>query len=180
MEEIIPKATTKPLPFLNILLYSLIAIAIGMAAVYVYLIDTEKKAGLVLADIEQILAEEKTHEDQRLESEIFSRRKKIKDFTPLIASHQSAQNFFKLLEAHCHPQVWFSNLSLNLQKYSINLSGSAKDFQTVEQQIFLFQDLNDILEVNLSNISIRKDKGIDFALNITLDPELFKFQINDQ
>ena len=146
-----------------------------MLGFYVHLTNLENKTELLLIGLEEILIKEKTSEEWQLEKEILARQKKIKDFAPLFASHRSAQNFFNLLEENCHPRVWFSGIYLNLQEFELNLSGDAETFQALEQQILIFQGVDDISEVNLSNISIGKDKEINFALDIVLNPGLFDF-----
>ena len=176
MDEIIPKTIVKSSPVLDILFYLLIMVIIGMVGIYGYLINVEKNTRVVLANLEQTLAKEKTAEERVLEGDMLILQKRLKDFSVLFANHQSAHVLFELLEGNCHPRVWFSSLKFDFKEFRLGLGCRAANFQATEQQIIIFQNIPDVLEVNLSNLSVRKDGKVDFSLDLTLNPELFKFK----
>ena len=176
MDEIIPKTIVKQSPFLDILFYLLIMVIIVMVGIYGYLINAEKNTRVVLENLEQTLDEEKTSEEVVLEEEMLVMQKRLKDFSVLFSNHQSAQALFDLLEGSCHPRVWFSSLRFDFREFRLGLRCRAANFQATEQQVIIFQNISDVLWVNLSNLSVRKDGEVDFGLDLALNPELFKFK----
>ncbi len=179
MEEIIPKPVKKPSSILVAIFYVAIAIIVVLVLSYVCLIDSEKKSKIILSNLEESLAGSITLEEQRLEREVLLYQRKIDDFTLLLASHESLQDFFKLLEESSHPNVWFSGFSFNASEHKLNLIGDALNFESAEQQINMFRGLNEILNTRLSNIAIKKDATITFSLELSLAPELFFIKIID-
>lgn len=176
MEEIIPRPIIKESPIFSIILYVSLAILMGLAISYPYLLNSKSKKEALLADLEHRLGQEKTAEEQKLEQEMLGYQQKIKDFAVLLDSHRSFQKFFKLLEDNCHPRVSFSGLSLNMTDkdgVGVNLSGRAENFESAEQQVIIFKSLKDIKQVNLAGLTANKEGGVDFTLDIILNPQLF-------
>ena len=175
-EQIIPKPMPKTPLFVNILFYILILALIVMAIGYFYLINLEKNTQDNLTELEKILTEEKIEREKQLEKEIFTYQKKIKDFSVLLDSHQTFHGLFEFLEKNCHPKVWFSSFSIEAENHELMLAGQAENFQSIEQQIIIFKDSTDnILNVELSEISIQEEGAIGFSLKLSLNSELFDF-----
>ena len=179
-EQIIPKPIPKTPLIINILFYISILALIVMAIGYFYLINLEKNTQDNLFELEKILTEEKIEKEKQLEKEIFTYQKKMKDFSLLLDSHQTFYGLFELLEKNCHPKVWFSSFNIEAESHELTLTGEAENFQSIEQQIIIFKDstkdsTDDILDVELSEISIQEEGAIAFSLRLSLSPELFSF-----
>jgi len=54
------------------------------------------------------------------------------------------------------------------------LFGQTENFSTLEQQISILKLKKEIKDINLSSISIGKEGKVDFTLNLSLDPAIFK------
>ncbi len=174
MIEIIPKPEIK-LPFWqNILFYFSIALLLTLVIGYFVLNVSLKKSSKTLEDLENSLARGKTAEELSLEKEILGYQRKISDFASLIPYHKDLLNFFTILENLSHPQIQFSNLSLEPVDLKVVLSGKAGDFKAINQQIYLFQKEPLIRNVNLTSLLLGKEGGAEFTLLLFLDPQIFR------
>lgn len=123
---------------------------------------------------------ERTEKERALEEEIFGSeekigyQEKIKDFAVLLNSHKLPVNFLNFLERNTHPKVWFSNLNLNLEKNVLDISGYAENFGVLGQQTTIFKNQDFIKNINLSWASLDKEGKVNFNLQLTLDPKIFK------
>jgi len=174
MIEIIPKPAKKLPLWQDILFYLSIALLLVTILSYFILAHFLKNSEKVLQDLEQRLAREKTAEELSLEKEVISWQKKTEDFKKLIKEHILASNFFHFLEESCHPKVFFSKIDLSPLKGEAILFGQTENFSTLEQQISILKLKKEIKDLNLSSVSIGKEGKVDFTLNLSLDPQLFK------
>lgn len=174
MVEIIPKPAVKKPPWLNILFYFSLLLLVGIISGYFVLISLTKKSTTTLQNLEQSLVKERAPEEKRLEGKVISWQRKIEKVNPLLNEHYFPSKTFGLLEKLSHPQVWFSELELNLTEARAEISGIAESFPVLGQQLLLFKKEPKILEVNLSEVSIGEEREINFTLNLSLDSQLFK------
>lgn len=172
--EIIPKPVEK-IPFWqNFLFYfSVILLIISISSYFGfgYLLDKNK---VIFEGLEETLKREKTPEESALEDKVLGYQKKINTFSQLISEHFYGSEVFSLIEKLCHPQVWFSQFGFNFPEYSLMLSGNSDSFSVVGQQLLLFEKESLIKEVNLSQLNLGKEGKIDFIINLSLDPTIFK------
>ncbi len=175
-EQIIPKPIAKTPLIINILFYISILALILAPISYFYLLNLEKKTQEDLSMLEVILTEEKIDREEELEREIFGYQNRIKDFSDLLDTHQTFYGLFDFLEKNCHPKVWFSSFNLEAESHELTLVGEAENFQSVEQQLFIFKDcVEEISNVELSEITIQEEGAIGFALSLSLKSGLFEF-----
>ena len=174
--EIIPKKIEEKPSGSNIFLYfSLILLIIAVSA-YFTLIYLEKKSSATLLNIKELIAQKDTPEAISLEKELIEYKKKIENVSFLLENHHKNSAFFAFLEKKTHPKVYFSKLDLNSKDLKAEISGSAQSFQSLGQQIYIFEKENLITSVKLLSASIGKDGKINFSLGLVLDPKIFKFQ----
>jgi len=171
--QIIPKEAAKLPLWQNILFYLSIALLLAFISGYSFLIYQTKKLDLALKDLETTLAKETTPQQISLEKEILDYKKKIEDFAPLITAHRLSSKFFGFFEKITHPKVFFSDLKIDIMGNKAGLSGQTESFQTLGQQILIFQKEELIKNVQLSKVQIGKEGKIEFSLEIFLDPKLF-------
>lgn len=174
MIEIIPKPIAK-LPFWqNILFYLSIALLIISIISFFVLNRFLETAKAELQNLEETLDRERTPEEAALEKRVFDYQKKMEDFTTLKDLHLYPSKFFDFFQDLCHPQVWFSKFNLNLRNYDLTISGQTDTFSTLGQQLLIFQEREEIQEVNLSQLKISKIGKVDFTLSLSFDPAILK------
>jgi len=120
----------------------------------------------------QITAKE-TPEVREKEKQILLYRDKINDYSTILDKHVRASNVFSFLEQLTHPQIIFSWFSLDEESALLSLSGKADGFESLGQQILLFEGNESTVNVILKKVSLAKDGSVDFQLDITLDPKIF-------
>lgn len=172
--EIIPKPAKKVSPSQNILFYfavGLLLLSIGLYFVLGYFV---KKSELILQDLEETLAREKTEEETILEKEVFGYQRKVEDFSTLIGQHTYASGFFNFFESLSHPKVWFSKISLNITNHRLIVSGKTDTFLILDQQLLIFQQEELIKETILNKLSIGKEGLVNFTFDLTLNPIIVK------
>jgi len=173
MMDIIPKIEERPPIWLNILFYfSIIFLVAAVAGVFSFRY-LKNRAENSLQSIEQQIDLSKAGREA-LESEVFRYQQKIDDFSLLLNTHKAASNFFPFLEKACHPKTQFTELALSLKDAKAGISGIAESFEALEQQINILEKQEQVKEVYLAKISIAKEGGADFTLNIALNPSLFR------
>ena len=173
--EIIPKRTETKFPLVNILLYFFLLLLLGAVSSWFVLDFYRNKSEKDLRQIENLIAKKETPESKDLEQEVLKYKEKIDKVAPLLASHQKSSAFFSLLEKFSHPKVVFSSLSLNLKEGKAALAGTTESFQTLGQQLYVLKKEKSITNVNLSGISIGEEGNIKFNLDLSLDPQIFKY-----
>jgi len=174
MIEIIPKPAQKLPLWQNILFYFSIAVLIASFLSYFVLDNFIKNSQKILQELGETLAREKTGSQLLLEEEVFNYQKKIADFSQLLQSHLFTSKTLGLLERNSHPKIWFSQYNLDSTKGILALSGEAEDFSVLGQQLLIFKKEPFIKGLDLSTISIGRKGRVDFTLNLSLDPHLFK------
>ena len=176
--EIIPKTKTKKVSFLGILFYFSLLLLLVFLISYFALNVYQKRLEQEITNIKKDL--EKTPDEKALEEEIFGSEKnvgyqqKIKDFGVLFNAHKLPVNLFNFLEENTHPKVWFSKFNLDLEKNLLDTSGYADNFEVLGQQALIFKRQDFIKNINLSGASLAKDGKVNFDLQLTIDPKIFK------
>ena len=171
--EIIPKPPIKIPGWLNFLLYFSIALLIATILSYFIINNSLKRANLTTKELEEALA--KTPQEIALEAEILGYQKKIQDILPLIDLHLAPSHFFEFLEKVSHPRIWFSTLSLWSREAEVKLSGQAENFSALGQQILALKKEAIIKSLRLSGVSLGEGGRVNFNLDLSLSPEIFKF-----
>ncbi|MFH0792080.1 MAG: hypothetical protein V1905_02605 [bacterium] len=120
----------------------------------------------------QITAKE-TPEVREKERQILLYRDKINDYSAILDKHTITSNAFSFLEKLTHPQVIFSWFSLDEGDALLSLSGTADNFESLGQQVLLFEGDRLTANVILKKVSLAKDGSVDFQVDITLDPKIF-------
>ena len=169
MVELIPKKVPQIPRWLNIVFYFALLILFSSITSFFILGNSMKAGQSELQELRVALFESKTPERVALEKQILSYEKKIDDFSSLTSYHLENSNFFSLLEGTTHPKVWFSNINFDTEKGRVSFSGVTQSFESLGQQIFIFQNKNSIKEVNLEKISIDKTATINFSLSFSFD-----------
>lgn len=174
MVEIIPKKTPELSRWLNILFYFSLAVLIFSILGCFVLENSLKNNQKILSDLEKSLSEGRSSGRINLEKEILKHQKNIEDFSQLIGKHLTVTEVFNIIQKNCHPNVWFSQFNLNAKEAEVSVSGETQSFESLGQQLLIFQDENLIKEASLEQVSITKEGKIQFGLTLSLDPQIFK------
>ncbi len=174
MVGIIPKPVQKAPPWHNLGIY----IALGLVAVvvlgYAVLFYLQDRASDNLGSLEQEISQIGTKEERNVEAQVLFSGRRIDDFSKLFQQHKKTSNLLKLLEENCHPQVWVTEMDLLTNDNQANLSGKTPTFQTLGQQMLLFQKQSLIKDASLISLAIGKGGEAEFALSLFFDPAIFK------
>ena len=172
--EIIPKTIGKIPGERKKLFYFSIFLFITLLISYFILTSLEKKSENTLSNLEEALVKGKTPEMSSLEEEILNDQKKIKDLSPLLEKHLFPSKIFEFFERNVHPQVFFSEINLNTLNSTASLSGECDSFLTLGQQLAIFEKEPLIEKVNINEVSITKTGEIEFSLDFSFNPKIFK------
>jgi hypothetical protein len=132
-----------------------------------------QKAHEEKSDLETKLDEMMTTEKKELEEEITLLKNKINEFSFLLDNQLQSSKIFEFTQRITHPQVWFSNFSLNSERGVLDISGKTQNFETLGQQIFILEDEPVIEKVSLDSFSINEEGKIDFELSLSFEPDFF-------
>ncbi len=158
--------------------FFLLAIIIG-AFFYMRYSNSQKNAELdVLAEQEMKM---RTEEQKVLEGNVLSARRRLVDFSKIMANRKSAARFFDRLESLVAQGVYFSACELDFSKMSAALTGHGKTFSDVGRQAMKFEAAGDVLESSaFGKIAASETGGIDFTADILFEPETKSFEYTGQ
>ena len=172
--EIIPKPIEKIPSYQKKLFYFSIFLFLVLPFVYFILTSLGKKSENILSNLEESIAKGKTPEIISLEKENLNYQKKIEDISPLLEKHLFPSKIFEFFERNTHPRVFFSEINLNSLNSTASLSGQTDSFLTLGQQLAIFEKNPLVEKVDLNQISITKEGKIEFFLNFSFNPKIFK------
>ncbi len=169
MVQVIPKkeakqqsAIKKILPWLSFLL---VLIIIALYFILFYQVDRTR---IALERAEKDLAQSQTERDIDLNKEIIAFRTKSDDVVRLIKERKEISDFFESLEASTHPALYFTSLSLMMEKGEAVLGGTANDFTAIGEQILIFNNEAFVKKAKLLNVSFTEEGNIEFSIKILL------------
>lgn len=172
MVTIIPKGPQKTSLLQPLLFYFSIGLVIAMALAFFVLNNFANRASDNFTDLEEQIEQVG---DADMEDRVIKLITKMEDFSLLVADHQKPSRFFDFLESITHPKVGFLELELIPSDLQANLTGFATDFQSVAQQMYIFQDQEDFIKgVELTELSLGSMGEAIFVLELHLSPALFQ------
>ena len=152
----------------------LLAAMVGAFFYFQYLISQNNDE---LLSVSTEAAKTKTDEQKKLEERVLTTQQELADFSKKMADRRSSTEFFSNFESLVLPQVYFSGCEVDMGGMSAKLSGHADSFQTLGQQIAMFRSANNILSsADLQRAALGNDGGIDFEVNIAINPEMVAFK----
>ncbi|MBU0476409.1 hypothetical protein KKB68_00090 [Patescibacteria group bacterium] len=173
--ELIPKKSmTKRFSWLGSLFYLSLVLLIAVISSYFILSLFQKNANQTIEQLEQELAGIETQERKDLEQEVLNQKSKIDNFSNLLDAHQLSSNFFFLMEGLCHPKVFFSTVDLSVKTQKVSISAQTDSFQTLGQQLLILKEEDSVRDISLNKVTAGKEGKVDFFLNFSLNPEVFK------
>lgn len=170
--EITPRVQIKELIFPIIFLSVVVVVLLGLFASYFYFTISSKNISETIQKKEVDLV--KTSSEKLLENEMLLQESRINTFKGLLTEHRRSLNIFNFMEDVTHPDVLFTQFDLDTVTGAVNVSGTAKSFISLEQQLIILKGQEALSKVNLSEISIGEEGGVSFALQLTFGFQIFK------
>jgi hypothetical protein len=163
--------------WIDLFWYGVMAATVIVVVCYVIL---EFKVYFYTNKINQLndkIAAYSTPEEKAYEKEVFGYKKKIDDFTTLLASHRISSNIFSFIENNTLPNVWFSSFTMTSASNEIRLSGEAETMEALSRQFKIFETSKDYIKgISVLNSQVSSAGRINFILNVTLDPKIFTYK----
>lgn len=170
--EITPKKKIK-IPIWSTILFGIAGVLLIISIVSYFYFEKSSK--------EMTKALEKTPQEAFLEEEIEKKekelglyREKINTFGILLSRHQNTKNIFDFLEKTCLPNVWFSESEFDYLEGVVIVSGHTDNFVTLGQQILILKAEPLLKNVDLSEIFLAEEGGVDFSLQLNFNPQIFE------
>ncbi|KPJ57150.1 hypothetical protein AMJ49_02530 [Parcubacteria bacterium DG_74_2] len=174
--EIIPRKKVR-VPRWQVILFSISLIFfLIVISTYFAFSQSEKKHRDRIDELKSLIEKEKTSEIKEIEEELTFWQEKIKNFSVILQEHSFASNIFELLQKTSHPKVMYSQFELEPEENTLNLTGQTDNFLNLGQQVFLLRDDSMVKDINLSEVSITKEGKVEFAFEISLNPEIFRWK----
>ncbi|MBI2574005.1 MAG: hypothetical protein HYV78_01260 [Candidatus Wildermuthbacteria bacterium] len=174
MVDIIPKQGTARFSGTTLLfLFGLLVFA-GTSSFFFFMRAKEIKASMELIRVREALSRGKTQEEIQLEKTILRVKQKLEDFQSVSSETAGSANFFLFLEEITHPHVTFTQLNLQAKNFQAALSGSARDFESLDQQMELLKGKTELVSSRLSNIGLGPDGQVAFRLDLAFQKSFFK------
>jgi hypothetical protein len=163
----------------KVLLFFAIFLLALSAAAYFVLDDFSKKNKIEIASLEASLNVFNSEENILLEKEVLAGKTRIDNFSRLITEHLNTSKVFGIIEGATHPKVWFKGFSFDSREGRITVSGEADNFEALGQQIIILENKENIIQADVSSISVNKEGRIGFGLSISIPPDILKMVIEE-
>ncbi|MEK7503609.1 MAG: hypothetical protein AAB577_01360 [Patescibacteria group bacterium] len=174
MIGIIPKPIKKTSKLYEFSPYIVFGLVAAVVLAYVVLLYLGNKTSRISWDLAEKISQVGTKDERVLEARVLLEKQRIDDFSKLFANHRESSSFFKFLEENSHPKIWFNKLELNLKDSQVILTGETANFETLGQQIAIFQKQQFVKTIEMSELSIGKSGRANFVFSLSLDPQIFK------
>ncbi|MCK9578487.1 hypothetical protein M0R01_03275 [bacterium] len=164
------------------LLFALaILVLLSSIAVFVYyqFFNIQPKTN-TLMQLKTDIQNDKTQKEKTTEIEAAAIQNYVDDFVALYEQRPKMSGFFSGagFEGWVHPNVYFSNFSIDADSRVVNLKGYTTDFKPLIDQLKIFKDLRNrgqgIENYEVSDIKLAEEGGVSFSLVITVSPDTIK------
>ena len=127
-----------------------------------------------LESVKQEITTLDSKRDSTTESAIDTADKKLELIEGLFKDHFYWSKLFSEIEKAVVPQVYFSESKFNFAEEKVNLllSGSAKGYTAVAQQMVSFKENSSVEEIEVSNIRLNDSGGVEFDLAIVFSKSI--------
>lgn len=156
----------------NIALLLFVASAVGAGGLYLY----RRSLASAYADWrEQVVAQEAEFRPEFL-AQFTDLSSALASARVLLAGHVYASSALLLVESLVHPSVSFNSLSFSRNQQTIELSGAAKSYQAVAEQIRTMEGNPQVESVEFGGLA-RSERGVvSFRLTVHFKPSLLELR----
>lgn len=117
-----------------------------------------------------------TMEQKASEKQVLDYKKKIDDFSSILATHKISSNIFTFLETITVANVWFSNFDMAQSTNEMRLAGEAETMEALSRQVELFEaSKGRIASITVLSSQVAPNGKVKFILNLVLDPAIFTY-----
>ena len=116
---------------------------------------------------------QKSPEILLLESEMRDHRQRVLDFAYILERRTSPYPMFEVIERSIHPEVYLSDLQIDVSGKSIKTNGVATDIIAFDQQVKLFEKEEMIISSGIETFNRKDDGQISFPMTIVFSDKLF-------
>ncbi|MDO8474200.1 MAG: hypothetical protein Q7S62_01535 [bacterium] len=179
MVEIIPKQKLEYPVWTQALFFgSMLFLLVAIGGFFLTL-QLQGRAQKELERIQGVLAQGKTPEEVLQEQSIFRYKDKFNDFASLAAERNDVRPVFEFLEAYTHYRVVFTTINLEPKLRTLKLVGATQDFRTLQEQMAIFQNREELTGLTLSNIVLGEKGQVVFQLGMGLASSLLTSSISN-
>ncbi len=172
MVQVIPKKIEhRDKPGKNILPWLSLILVVIVLFVYFYFSRQLAATQAQMLDTREELMRVQDEDFRSMEREVLTHRRRIDDVLGLLETRNQASEPIAFLEENVHPRVYFSNFSLNMATGSLQLEGTAENFISVGEQIYILKKQDFISKVYLSSVNVADPGEIVFKLELSLSAE---------
>lgn len=172
--EIIPKQeSTNSLRSRLPLIVVIAALCLVLISFFVFR-QLQSNSKKTIANLENFLNTGATAKEKQLEQKVLAYQRKIADFGVFIQSRQDSLRFFQFLEQYAHPKIFFTDANLDTQNRLLILQGETLDFGSLDQQLSIFKQRDEIDGVRLSKLDIGTSGRVVFTLELAFSPKIFQ------
>jgi Tfp pilus assembly protein PilN len=169
MVQVIPRTIEKKYNWINLILpwLSLLLTVLVILGVFFFSTKTKSK-NEEINELTQELKSMETEEIKKDEADLKAYKNKVVNVVNILGDRHLTLPLYKFLESLVHPKVYFTNLSLNMETGEANLCGISADFQSLGQQVDIFEKDDFIYSANVQSVFLAEEEGISFELQLKL------------
>lgn len=171
LTKIIPKPKIEIPTSLNILFWLSLILLIILGGVFFFLQNQVSNLETRKGELERQLSSQPQKE---IEKRLVEISEKMEDFSEFFQEHKISSKFFEFLKDSCHQKVRLTSLYLNNKDFRVELSGKTEDFQTLGQQILIFQNREEVKDVKVSDVVLDREGAVNFSLTFNFSEDLIK------
>lgn len=174
--EIIPKKTeSRSVTLIGTIFYLSLILLLAIVLISLLLLGLQLSLKKSISNTETKINSVATTEDLSLEKKVVLAQQRVDDFAFLLNNHYSGERFFANFEELVHPQTFFSEIDLQIEKGQAKLFGTAENFEVLGQQTLIFEKENYIKSADLLETSIEKDGKITFTIRVIFNAGEFRY-----
>lgn len=170
MVEIIPKQKLEYPFWTQALFFGSMLFLFTVIVGFFFTAQLQGRAQRELERIQGVLVQGKTPEEAREEQSVFRYKDKFNDFSTIVAERNDVLPVFEFLEAYTHPKVVFTTLNLEPKVRVLKLVGATQDFKTLQEQMIILQNSEELSALTLSNIVLGEKGKVVFQLEMGFKP----------
>ena len=108
-----------------------------------------------------------------LEGEMRDYHRRVLDFGYILEKRTSPDPMFEVIERSLHPDVYLSDLQIDVNGRSIKTNGTAADIIAFDQQVKLFEREEMIVSSGIETFNRGSDGRVSFPMTIVFSDKLF-------
>lgn len=144
------------------------AVAILYGGAYFWQARLNKDLGGLNGRLQAVIGQR----DMALENRLSGLGMALETFKSVFTGHRYWSKVFDMLEQSTLSDITFVSFDGNAAADRISLKGRAPSYAVLAQQIKLFQDAPDVIEVTTSGINLNQKGYLDFSVMIVFDRSL--------